>query len=77
MTQTLREMPMFAPALQYASLGKLGRYEEARNIVRRLLAVTPDATIARVRLRPAYRPDGAGIRDAMLDGLRQAGLPEG
>jgi tetratricopeptide (TPR) repeat protein len=82
MTQALREMPMFAPALQYqaASLSKLGRSEEAQNVVRRLLAVTPRATLARVRLIPTYyaeRPDADRILDAMLDGLRQAGLPEG
>jgi TolB-like protein/class 3 adenylate cyclase len=82
MAQTLREMPMFPPALRYqaASLSNLGREDEARNVLRRLLAVTPDATIARVLLLPTYyaeRPDGARILDAMLDGLRQAGLPEG
>ncbi len=80
--QTLREMPMFAPALRYqaASLSQLGRHEEARSVVCRLLTVTPDATIARVRLYLTYyaeTPERPGIRDAMLDGLRQAGLPEG
>jgi tetratricopeptide (TPR) repeat protein len=41
MTETLLEMPMFAPALQYqaASLSKLGRAEDAQNVVCQLLAV--------------------------------------
>lgn len=72
---------MFAPALQYqaASLSKLGQHDEARKVVRRLLAVTPDATLARVRLRSTFHAEteAAKFRDAMLDGLRQAGLPEG
>jgi TolB-like protein/class 3 adenylate cyclase len=81
MAQALREMPMFAPALQYqaASLSRLGQHDEARNVVRRLLAVTPDATLARVRLRSTFyaETEAANFRDVMLDGLRQAGLPEG
>ena len=81
-TLTLREMPMFAPSLRYraASLSQLGRHDEARNVVRRLLTVTPDATIARVRLYLTYFAENqatAIIRDTLLDGLRQAGLPEG
>ncbi len=80
-TLTLREMPMFAPSLRYraASLSQLGRHDEAKNVVRRLLTVTPDATIARVRSYLTYFAESqatAVVRDLLLDGLRQAGLPE-
>ena len=53
MAQALREMPMFPPRLAMSGrlFSKLGQHDEARNVVRRLLAVTPDATLTRVRLR--------------------------
>jgi len=81
MAQSLREMPDFAPTLRYqaASLGLLGRHEEARDVIRRLRAVCPDETIARVRMYYdflARLPETSGAFDALLEGLRRAGLPE-
>ena len=73
-TKSLQEMPEFAPALLYraASLSHLGRHDEVRDVVRKLRSVAPNLTIASLRLR-----GGAGLLDAMVEGLRQAGLPEG
>jgi TolB-like protein/tetratricopeptide (TPR) repeat protein len=76
-TKSLQEMPEFAPALRYraASFSCLGRHDEAQEAVRQLRIVTPHATIASIR--PHYRlPQMAGALDPMLEGLRQAGLPE-
>jgi len=80
-TQSLREMPSFAAALRYqaASLSQLSRHDEAREVMRRLRVVTPDATIACVRLYYTFyanMPEASGTLDALLDGLRQAGLPD-
>ena len=76
-TKSLQEMPESAPALRFqaASLSHLGRRDEARDVVRKLRAVTPDVTIAHLRPQCGLQQK-AGILDAMLDGLRQAGLPE-
>ncbi len=49
--KSLQDNPNYAPALRYraASLGLLGRLEEGRQAVQRLLALVPDYTIARAR----------------------------
>ena len=70
------------PLLRYraAALGLLGRTEEARQVVQRLLALVPNLTIARVRrhveveMRNPYKKPG--VSEAYYEGLRGAGLPE-
>jgi len=78
----LRERPNVAPALRYraASLALLGRVEEAREVVARILRLTPDYTIKDVRRhlefnmhRPFKVP---GVTESLYRGLRLAGLPE-
>jgi adenylate cyclase len=75
-TRSLRELPEFAPALRYraASLSHLGRREEARDAVRKLLAVTPNENIS--SLRSKYHHMATGVRESLLEGLRLADLPE-
>ena len=73
--RTLQDNPNFAPSLRRlaAGLGLLGRIDEARGAVQRLLAIAPETTIARVR---AYlEAEGSDPRQ-YLEGLRHAGLPE-
>jgi hypothetical protein len=54
----------------------LGRVDEARNGVRRLLELDPKSTIARfvANLTGYYPPP---LLEVFVDGLRKAGLPEG
>jgi TolB-like protein/class 3 adenylate cyclase len=78
--QVMREMPDYPSALRYraASLGLLGRHEEAQEVIRRLRAVCPEDTIARVRMYFAFLarlPETSGAFNALLEGLRRAGLP--
>jgi hypothetical protein len=76
--KSLQEMPAFVPTMRYrvASLSHLGRRDEARDVVCQLLLVSPDAII--ISLQPhCLILQSAGILDALLGGLRQAGLPEG
>jgi len=66
--------------IRAASLALLGRTEEARDAVRQLLAISGGWTIARVRERIEKNGTSIfrtpGVSDAMLEGLRRAGLPE-
>ncbi len=80
--QALREQPTNVTALRYrtAALALLGRLDEARRTVERLLVVNPDVTISRCRRHievemknPFKRP---GVVEAYYEGLRRAGLPE-
>lgn len=58
-----------------AAYTQLDRLPDARKAVARLLALSPDATIANYRKKlPIRNPD---TLEMILDGLRQAGLPEG
>jgi TolB-like protein len=75
--KSLQEMPRFAPALRYraASLSLLGRHDEARHVACRLGRLIPTENVA--GLQSQYRLwQAGGILDALLDGLRQAGLPK-
>ena len=57
-----------------ASLGLLGRADEAREAVRELLATQPFATVSKLKtLMPMRRPEDMA---RYLDGLRKAGVPE-
>ncbi len=66
----------YAPAYRFlaVSLVQSGQIDEARQVVRDLLAIDPLSSVSRSQ-------SGTGFRDAeprrlYLDGLRQAGLPE-
>ena len=56
-----------------AALGHLGRLEEARAEIDKILALHPGATLARARIA-SFRYDR--MYELYLDGLRKAGLPE-
>ena len=56
-----------------AALGHLGRLDEARGEIERILALHPIATLARARIA-SFRHDW--MYELYLDGLRKAGLPE-
>ena len=76
--KTLREAPDHPPALRYkaAICGLLGRLDEGRVWVERLLAVNPDTTVSSMRLHYCIVMKKPGCLEAFLDGLRKAGLPE-
>ena len=82
--KALRDRPRSAAALRYraASLGLLGRLEEARQTVQRLRELVPDFTIARARrhiefdMNNLFGKPGAGAAEAFYEGLRRAGVPE-
>jgi adenylate cyclase len=80
--EDLRQFPTRIAALRYriAALGLLGRVDEARQAVDRVLAIDPAQTISRCRSHvevvlknPFKRP---GVAEAFNEGLRLAGLPE-
>ena len=78
----LRARPGYVPALRYrtASLGLLGRIDEAQQSAQELRAAQPALTVASVRrhlevdLNNAHKVPGAV--DALCEGLRVAGIPE-
>ena len=80
--KSLRDRPRSVAALRYraASLGLLGRLEEARQTVQRLLELVPDFTIARARRHIEFDMNNLfgkpADREAFYEGLRRAGVPE-
>ena len=70
------------PTLRYraASLGLLGRLEEGRQVVQRLLALAPNFTITRARRHIEFNMNNIfkmpGVADALYEGLRRCGVPE-
>jgi adenylate cyclase len=80
--QALREQPTNVTALRYrtSALALLGRLDEARRTVERLLVVNPEVTISRCRrhieveMKNPFRR--TGVVEAYYEGLRRAGLPE-
>ena len=78
----LGERPNAASALRYraASLGLTGRVEEARQVIARLLELTPDYTMKDVRRHHEFDMNspfkGPGVTESLYRGLRLAGLPE-
>jgi tetratricopeptide (TPR) repeat protein len=70
----LQLQPRFTAALraQIAALGHLGRVEEARPLIRDMLAIDPRFTLARFRAAIPYRRREQ--LDHFLRGLRLAGL---
>jgi adenylate cyclase len=80
--KTLRLRPHYSAALRYraASLGLLGRLEEGRETVRRLLELVPNFTITRARRHIEFDMNNVfktpGIADSLYEGLRRSGVPE-
>ena len=78
----LRERPNVAPALRYraASLALLGRTDEARQVIARLLEHAPGYTVSEVRRHHEFDMNspfkGPGVAESLYRGLRLAGLPE-
>lgn len=81
-TEALTRIPSSVASLKYraAALGRLGRTDEARRAVQRLLELVPNLTITRVRrhveveIKNPYKKPG--VAEAYYEGLRRAGLPE-
>jgi adenylate cyclase len=75
--QALNERPEAVSSFRLKAIlcGLLGRIEEGREWLGRLLQLTPDATIAQFNAETStfLAPE---IRAAMAEGLRKAGLPE-
>ncbi|HME25012.1 MAG TPA: winged helix-turn-helix domain-containing protein [Acetobacteraceae bacterium] len=63
-----------------AALGLLGRVDEARQVVQHLRALVPDLTISRLRdvgaILYKHAAETSALGNALLEGLRRAGLPE-
>jgi adenylate cyclase len=80
--KALRLRQSLTSALRYraASLGLLGRLNEGRETVRRLLELVPDYTIARARRHIEYDMNNPfktpGVVDSFYEGLRRSGVPE-
>lgn len=77
--RTLHEAPTyFPPALQIkiACCGLLGQLEDGRKWVDRLLAVNPEASISRSRRWHRLFVKKPGDLEALVDGMRRAGMPE-
>jgi TolB-like protein/class 3 adenylate cyclase len=78
----LRERPNVVGALRYraASLALIGRIDEARQVVARILEQTPNYTIAEVRRHHEFNMNSPfkkpGVTESLYRGLRLAGLPE-
>jgi TolB-like protein/class 3 adenylate cyclase len=78
----LGERPNAAAPLRYraASLALVGRVDEARRIVARILEQTPNYTVAEVRRHHEFDMNSPfkveGVSESLYRGLRLAGLPE-
>jgi TolB-like protein/Flp pilus assembly protein TadD len=75
--KALHKSPNWPPALRLkaATCGLLGRLDEGREWVRRLLEVDPRMTVSSMRLYHQVCFQKPHV-EAFLDGLRKAGLPE-
>jgi TolB-like protein/class 3 adenylate cyclase/tetratricopeptide (TPR) repeat protein len=82
-TKAMRDRPNETAPLRYraASLGLTDRVEEGRRVVRRILELAPEFTIARVRRHIEFDMNNAfktpGVAEALYEGLRRVGAPEG
>jgi len=76
--KALHEAPDHPSALRMkaAACGLLGRLDDGRVWVERLLAVNPDTTVSRLRLHYGVFMKKPGCLEAFLEGLRKVGLPE-
>jgi tetratricopeptide (TPR) repeat protein len=81
-SKALRERPNNAPMLRYraASLGLLGRLEQGREDVRRLLEYVPNFSITRARRHVEFDMNNVfktpGVAESLYEGLRKSGVPE-
>jgi len=62
--------------IKAATCGLLGKAAEAHEAVERLLALNPDETLTSVKTYYAVPMKMPGCLEALLEGLRKAGLPE-
>jgi tetratricopeptide (TPR) repeat protein len=67
--------PLYTLTFLAATYAELGRLEEARATVQKILAGNADATLALVRSVWPFRHAADGER--LISALRKAGLPEG
>jgi adenylate cyclase len=76
--RALRAAPNYLPAmrLKTALCGLLGQAEEGRKWVSRLVNISPDATLTTLRTYYGCAIQKAKSLEAMIEGLRKAGLPE-
>ena len=76
--KVLQEQPEFPPALRFkaATCGLLGRLDEGRAWVERLLIVNSDTAVSSMRLYYGIMMKKPECLEAFLDGLRKSGLPE-
>jgi adenylate cyclase len=80
--KALHQLPNRLASLRYraASLGLLGRLEEGRHVVKRLLALVPDFTIAGAHRHIEFNMNNvfktSGVADSFYEGLRRCGVPE-
>ena len=72
--EVIRSLPQHPAGwrLMTVALAHAGRLDEARDTLRHLLTLTPDASISTARTN--YRHQW--MKDLFIDGLRKAGLPE-
>jgi TolB-like protein/DNA-binding winged helix-turn-helix (wHTH) protein len=81
-SKAVQQFPNYTASLRFraASLGMLGRLEEGRQVVQRLLALVPDFTITRARRHIEFDMNNVfkrpGVADALYEGLRRCGVPE-
>lgn len=77
--RTLQEKADYVPAwrMRAACFGLLGRLDEGQEAVRRLLALSPQETQPSLRSYYSVSIKREGAVDALVEGLRQAGLPAG
>jgi adenylate cyclase len=77
--QSLAGKPDYVPAwrIRAASLGLLGLRDEGREAVLRVLALSPDETCTSTRIYYSGPFQAPGAVDALVEGLRRAGLPAG
>ncbi|WP_170979288.1 adenylate/guanylate cyclase domain-containing protein [Roseomonas sp. HF4] len=77
--RTLQEKADYVPAwrIRAACLGLLDRPDEGREAVRRLLALSPRETQSSLRRYYSVSIKREGAVDALVEGLRRAGLPAG
>jgi adenylate cyclase len=67
--------PSYPIALRFlaASIAHMGRHDEAADVVKNLLEVQPNATLARATRSSFAKPE---MMQIYVDGLKKAGLPE-
>jgi len=62
--------------MKAASFGLLGKVAEGYEAFERLLALNPDETLTSLKAHYKVPMRKPGCLEALLDGLRKAGLPE-